>query len=257
MVSPNVEGIPAFEDNYLWVLRHGSHAVVVDPGDADPVLEYLSNESLTLSGILLTHHHPDHVGGVATLLAFTPHVPVYGPKDDRMGMVTQPVKEGDLVTLPNLSLPLRVLEVPGHTASHVAYAGDGLLFCGDTLFACGCGRLFEGTPAQMLASLDKLACLPQNTRVYCAHEYTLSNIAFALAVEPDNPALTMRATEVRARRQQGLPTVPSLLSLELATNPFLRCHEPGVVQSVSTRSAQSLPDRTAVFAALREWKNHF
>lgn len=256
MVSFRVEGIPAFEDNYLWVLHDGSHAVVVDPGDADPVLEYLADEGLALSGILLTHHHPDHVGGVEALLATT-RVPVYGPRDPRMDMVSCPVGEGDLVVLQDPPLSLRVLEVPGHTSSHIAYAGDDLLFCGDTLFACGCGRLFEGTPAQMLASLDKLAHLAQNTRVYCAHEYTLSNIAFALAVEPDNPALAVRAADVRARRRQGLPTVPSLLSQELATNPFLRCHEPGVVRSASARSAQPLPDRTAVFATLREWKNRF
>ncbi len=256
VVSLNIEGIPAFDDNYIWTLRDGPHVVVVDPGDADPVLEYLAVEGLTLSGILLTHHHPDHVGGVEELLGIA-RVPVYGPRDARMGMVTHPVQEGGLVTLPGLSLSLRVLEVPGHTSSHVAYAGDDLLFCGDTLFACGCGRLFEGSPAQMLSSLDKLARLPQNTRVYCAHEYTLSNVAFALAVEPDNPDLAIRASDVRARRQQGLPTVPSLLSLELVTNPFLRCHEPDVIRSANTRSAQPLPDRTAVFATLREWKNRF
>ncbi len=255
-VNMQIIPLPAFRDNYIWLLRVGAHAVAVDPGEAAPVLRYLADEGLTLAAILITHHHPDHVGGVAELLAQAP-VPVYGPAHEAIAGIDHPVGEGDVVVLPELKVELRVLDIPGHTAGHVGYYGAASLFCGDTLFAAGCGRLFEGTPAQMFASLAKLAALPGDTMVYCTHEYTLSNLAFAAAVEPDNGAIAERIVASQALRAANRPTVPFPLAGEMLTNPFLRTGEPAVIRQAETRSGRSLIEPVDVFAALREWKNGF
>lgn len=248
--------IRAFKDNYIWLLRRGTHAAVVDPGDAEPVKDYLARNGVTLVAILATHHHPDHVGGVADLLARRT-VPVYGPRGEAIRAVTHQLGEGDQVGIAELGVTFSALDVPGHTRGHIAYYGAESLFCGDTLFACGCGRLFEGTPEQMYASLQKIAALPADTRVYCAHEYTLDNIRFARAVEPDNAELLEREGRERTRREAGLPTLPSTLAMELATNPFLRCGQRPVVESASRETKTRLSDPVAVFAAIRAWKNHF
>lgn len=254
---PEPRPLPAFEDNYIWFLRApGSPgAAVVDPGDEAPVLEALERDGLTLSAILITHHHGDHVGGVADLVAAFPGVQVLGPRDPRIRRLTRVVGEGDLVALPSFAEPLRVLEVPGHTSSHIAYLGGGALFCGDTLFAGGCGRVFDGTFAQLSASLRRIAALPPETLIYCAHEYTLANLGFGQWVEPDSPALAEREREARRLRAAGLPTVPSRLDLELATNPFLRTGEPEVIAAAEGYAGRPLHGHAEVFTALRQWKD--
>jgi hydroxyacylglutathione hydrolase len=264
-VTLSVLTVPAFKDNYLWLIHDGVHAAAVDPGDGQPILDALRANGLTLTAILLTHHHADHIGGVPQLLAEY-DVPVYGPRNDGIDAVTHPLGEGDRIQVPGLALELSVLDVPGHTRGHIAYvrdegglpAGPHWLFCGDTLFGAGCGRLFEGTPEQMAASLAKLAALPDDTLVYCAHEYTLSNLRFAQAVEPGNVALQMRLEADSKARGTNLPTVPSTISAEKATNPFLRVTEPGIIDSlVAAGRLQPGATPVAAFAALREWKNVF
>lgn len=250
--------LPAFTDNYIWLLHDGRRALVVDPGEAPPVTRALQQAGLQLEAILVTHHHHDHVDGVDELRSAT-GATVYGPGREDIPEPFEPLAEGDQVE--SLGLRFRVLDVPGHTAGHIAYycpAVDSrpLLFCGDTLFSGGCGRLFEGTPAQMLASLDRLAALPGDTRVCCTHEYTLSNLRFARAVEPTNAALLSYSAECEALRAQQRPTLPSSLATELAINPFLRSRQPAVVRAVQGFEAGA-HDQTAVFAALRQWKNQF
>src|SRR5213592_4134866 len=206
-----VVAVKAFTDNYVWTLRTATHAAVVDPGEPRPVLDYLAPQNLRLAAILATHHHPDHVGGIAELVQKF-RVPVFGPKNEPIPTLTQPVSEGDRVSIPELGVSFSVLDIPGHTRAHVAYYGAGALFCGDTLFACGCGRLFEGTAEQMYTSLQKLLALPDETKVYCGHEYTLANIGFARAVEPGNRALSAREERDRRLREAGKPTLPSTLA---------------------------------------------
>jgi len=252
--------IPAFKDNYIWLLRKGASAVVVDPGDARPVLDLLEREGLTLTSILITHHHADHQGGVARLLE-NYAAPVFGPAAESITAITRPLFGGETIRLESLDLELQVLAVPGHTLGHLAYFGSGCLFCGDTLFTGGCGRLFEGTPAQMHDSLTRLAALPEQTAVFCAHEYTETNLRFALTVEPRNRRLRERVDEVAVARAKGWATVPSTLALERATNPFLRCQEAEVVATAKSRAALNNQafsgDPLAVFSVLREWRNSF
>ncbi len=250
--------MPAFQDNYLWLIHDGAHAAAVDPGDAAPILAALEAHGLSLAAILLTHHHADHVGGVPELLRHHP-VPVFGPRAEAIAGVTQALVQGDRVTLAQPALQLSVLEVPGHTRGHIAYVASeqGWLFCGDTLFAGGCGRLFEGTPAQMTASLAKLAALPDDTQVYCAHEYTLSNLRFAQHVDPRNAALATRIAAEQAKRERGQPTVPSSIGLEKLTNPFLRYREPAIAEQLRAAGRLESAEPLAVFTALREWKNSY
>ena len=254
----NLLALPAFADNYIWMLHDGVRAVVVDPGDAAPVVEALGRLDLQLAGILVPHHHADHVGGVDAL---RPRLrgPVYGPARERIPAPFMPLKEGDTVEV--LGLHIEVLDVPGHTAGHIAYvqreaARAPLLFCGDTLFSGGCGRLFEGTPAQMHDSLSKLSSLPADARVCCTHEYTLSNLRFAAAVEPASDALAQYRARCEALRAQGQPTLPSNIGQERSINPFLRCAEPAVVRAAQAQGAAD-DSPVAVLAALREWKNRF
>ena len=251
--------LPAFQDNYLWVLHDGQRALVVDPGDAQPVLSFLSQSGLSLQAILVTHHHRDHVGGVDAVREAT-GAPVWGPARETIPGPFTPLQGGQTIDV--LGLPWQVLDVPGHTAGHIAYycpdvAGTPLLFCGDTLFSGGCGRLFEGTPAQMLASLDSLAALPASTRVCCAHEYTLSNLRFARAVEPANEALVRYQQQCEALRARGEPTLPSSIGVERQVNPFLRSREPAVRQAAQAYNGADPADDVAVFAAVRQWKNEY
>ncbi len=250
----SVRPIPAFRDNYIWLAGNGRLAIVVDPGDADPVLETLARDHLELVAVLITHHHSDHVGGIAKLLSHYP-VPVYGPAAEAIPHLSHPLHEADTVRLGAAWPIFTVLEVPGHTAGHIAYHGGGALFCGDTLFGGGCGRLFEGTAAQMHASLTKLAGLPDDTLVYCAHEYTRGNLRFALAVEPGNPDLQARLREVEQQAHAGQPTVPSRLGTEKLTNPFLRCQIPAVIAAAQRHTGTSLNAGAAVFGAIRYWKD--
>ena len=255
-MTMQVHAVPAFKDNYLWVIAEGGHAAVVDPGDAAPIEQFLAGHGLELTAILATHHHADHVGGVPALVSHW-RCPVYGPAHDGVSGLDRKLGEGERVRVPGMQLEFSVLDVPGHTAGHIAYVHPEAVFCGDTLFACGCGRLFEGTPAQMAGSLAKLAALPGETRVYCAHEYTMANIRFAQAVEPGNARLAARAERDGARRSRGEATVPSTIGEERATNPFLRCQEPEVVASAERHAGRKLASKVDVFAEIREWKNHF
>ncbi|MDR2154999.1 MAG: hydroxyacylglutathione hydrolase [Burkholderiaceae bacterium] len=250
--------LPAFEDNYLWLLCDSTQALVVDPGSAPPVTEALHRLGLRLAAILVTHHHGDHTGGVAALRDAT-GAQVFGPAGESIPKPFTPVHGGDRVQA--LGIGWRVIGVPGHTAGHVAYFADDingspLLFCGDALFSGGCGRIFEGTPAQMLASLDALAALPADTLVCCAHEYTLNNLRFARAVEPDNTALANYQQQCQALRDQGKPTLPTHIGLERSVNPFLRSRQAAVSRSVKAHTGCTNDD-VAVFAALRQWKDEF
>ena len=252
-----VTPIPAFDDNYIWCLTNddSGYAVVVDPGDEDPVRTHLQEHGLQLAAILVTHKHGDHTGGIRALLADWPGIPVYGPANEPIRTLTDRVGEGDRVATPEISTTFLVLDVPGHTEGHVAYLSGDALFCGDTLFAAGCGRVFSGTHAQLHASLAKIAALPPETKVYCAHEYTLDNLGFAEWVEPQSEAVRRRVERDRASRECGSPTVPSLLGEELETNPFLRCQVPQVIAAAERYAGRPLADGVEIFTAIRTWKD--
>ena len=251
--------LPALSDNYIWLLMapDSRSAYVVDPGDANPVLHALEQQNLTLCGLLITHHHWDHVDGIPKLLEHYPNIPVYGPAHEKVFGVTQPLKEGSKITLKELNLTFHILDIPGHTLGHIAYHNNDLLFCGDTLFASGCGRIFEGTPAMMHESLRKLKALPDETQVYCAHEYTQANLEFALHVEPNNSLIEARLQKVQALRKHNKPSLPVSLKEEKETNPFLRCHEAGIQSSVIQHAPNTSKNEVDVFAALRAWKDNF
>ncbi|WMS88485.1 hydroxyacylglutathione hydrolase [Pleionea litopenaei] len=253
-----VDRIPSFTDNYIWALTNdrAKTCTLVDPGDAKPAIAYLEERQLDLTNILITHHHHDHTGGVETLKSQYGCL-VYGPKSAKISGIDSFLKQGDRVTLPSLGVQLNVLEVPGHTLDHIAYVNDDWLFCGDTLFAGGCGRLFEGTPLQMWQSLKSLKALPAQTQVFCAHEYTQANLSFARAVEPDNETLQQRYNEVKIARANDIPTVPSTIELECQTNPFLRVEEQNVRQAAETFSGKSLSTPEDVFGCIRQWKDNF
>jgi hydroxyacylglutathione hydrolase len=256
-MSVSVFPIKAFNDNYIWCLRDQTHCSVVDPGDAVPVLAYCQDNQLTLSAIIITHHHWDHTGGIDALLAAFPDIPVFGPKNKDIKQITERLSQGDEIELALLGVKFSVLEVPGHTLDHIAYYGDTGLFCGDTLFSAGCGRLFEGTALQMFQSLAKLTALPDDTAVYCAHEYTMANIAFAETVEPNNQGLIDYKHWANKQRNKNIPTLPSSIQRELSVNPFLRCKSAELVAKVSKIMKTTLTSEEATFASLRSWKDNF
>jgi hydroxyacylglutathione hydrolase len=251
--------IPAFRDNYIWAVTHERSVAVVDPGDAAPVFAWLEANDMRLTAIIATHHHADHVGGIPALCE-RHDVPVLGPARETVPGRTQALGEGDHIDVPGVALSLAVFDIPGHTAGHIALYSidaDPVLFCGDTLFAAGCGRLFEGTPAQMWSSLGKLASLSPATRVFCGHEYTLANLRFAEAVEPDNAAIRARTAREQAKRERAEATLPSTIGAELETNPFLRAARPAVMAQAAAHAGRNIVDPVDSFAALRAWKDGF
>jgi hydroxyacylglutathione hydrolase len=251
--------IRAFKDNYIWLLVNSDshYCAIVDPGDADPVLDYLQKEHLIPTTILITHHHHDHSGGVLKLKEHYPTLIAYGPTQEVIAGIDHKIVENDVIKLAPLDLTFTVLDIPGHTKGHVAYYGHGMLFCGDTLFAAGCGRLFEGTAQQMYDSLTKICRLSDNTLIYCAHEYTAANLRFAEIVEPQNTDIQQRKKDVALQMEQHVPTLPSYLSLEKLTNPFLRCNQRSVVTSVQSQLDENTVDPVSIFQALRAWKDKF
>ena len=249
-----IEAISAFSDNYIWAVHDARYCVIVDPGEASGVLDFLKRRDLVLCGLLLTHHHHDHIGGVDEIRAHHPS-PAWGPNDSRMPAELRVIGEGDRVSIEELDLEFRVIETPGHTTSHIAFYGQELLFCGDTLFSAGCGRLFEGTPQQMQESIDKLAALPDATRVYCAHEYTESNCRFARKVEPENRALAERCEAVVDLRRHDRITLPSTIGDEKAFNPFMRTRQPGVIDAAERQDSGRCGTPEDVFGVIRRWKD--
>ena len=250
--------LPAFEDNYIWVLHDAQHAVAVDPGDPSPLTDYLDTHRLELSAILITHHHRDHTGG-NVVLRQRYNCAIYGPDNPRIPAVTHILRGGDTLTLTSPALHLDIMATPGHTLDHISYVGHNCLFCGDTVFGCGCGcgKLFEGTPAMMTASMNAILTLPDATRVCCAHEYTLSNIDFAKTIDGTNPALLERERQDRDARAQGRPTLPSTLAHEKATNPFLRFDDPDMIAFASRYLNRPNPGPAEVFGAIRAAKDEW
>ncbi len=253
---PEITALPARKDNYIWLIRQHGEAgvVVVDPGEALPIHRAVRSESLVPAAILITHHHYDHVEGVAELVERYA-TPVYGPAGESIPLLTHPLREGDRVELAAVGICFQVLDIPGHTAGHIGYYGHGSLFCGDTLFGAGCGGIFDGTAQQLFHSLRKIAALPASTLIYCAHEYTVQNLGFAATVEPHNHAITQRRERAVRLRAKGGPTVPSTLAEEQRTNPFLRCREPDVIDAASRFAGCRLDSAEEVFVVLRHWKD--
>ena len=253
-----IKAVPAFKDNYIWLIVNPALGTVaiVDPGDHTPVISEIGRLRLTPVAILTTHHHMDHVGGVLPLLQYY-QIPVYGPANEAIPGRTHALVEGDRITLSGLNTEFEVLDVPGHTSGHIAYHGNNVLFIGDTLFTCGCGRLFEGTAAQLYHSLNKVVKLSNDTEIYCGHEYTLANLRFALSVEPHNPDLAARWEQCKDLRENNIPTVPADLAMEKRTNPFLRVTVPEVIAAAERFAGHTLDTSIDVFAALRKWKDNF
>ena len=257
-----VEGIRAFNDNYIWAIHQNNNdkCIIVDPGSAAEVLKFLADKELSIIGILITHHHHDHIGGVSTLLAHFPNVPVYGPSKEAVEAVTHPLTDGEEIAISALGISLKVLEVPGHTLGHIAYVDAHSLFCGDTLFSGGCGRMFEGTPQMFSNSLSKLSALASTTLVYCAHEYTLSNLTFAKAVSPNSSELEKYIENCERKRARNLSTIPSTIDTELAINPFLRLQDPDVINALNSKFSINLNAHDNIhenFKWLRQWKDSF
>jgi hydroxyacylglutathione hydrolase len=255
--SPTIEitAIPALQDNYIWAIHDGQHAAVVDPGEAAPVLAFLHAHGLRLEAILCTHRHADHIGGIAKLREVY-NVPVYGRRHPNNPHITNDLREGDSLKLDAPRIAFDIIEIPGHLDDHIAFIAPGMVFCGDVLFGAGCGRNFEGTKAQLHNSLQRLASLPDSTRIYCAHEYTSANLRFALACEPESPAVKQRIAITQQLRAANQITLPSTIALEKATNPFLRCTQPEIIRTLQQRGLADTSE-LAVFTAMREWKNHF
>ena len=253
----NVTPIPAFADNYIWLISNDKQdtCIIIDPGDAKPVLDILEQTNMTLSAILVTHHHWDHINGISELLQHYPHTLVYGPAKEKIPHKTHALKEGDKIKLKAIGIEFRVLDVPGHTAGHIAYYGEGCLFCGDTLFACGCGRISDSTAEALYQSLVNISHLPAKTLIYCTHEYTLDNIGFAQWVEPKNKVLQQRLDDSQKIRFNNKATIPFTLSLELQTNPFLRLSTPTVIERLTHKMQKEIPQANKRFAALRQWKD--
>lgn len=253
----SISPIRAFSDNYIWCLHDDTQAMVVDPGDAKPVIAFCEQQNLTLKTILITHHHHDHTGGIKALCEHYDELTVIGPRGSHIQGLTKTVSQGDSVHLTHFDCHFTVMELPGHTLDHIAFYGHGLVFCGDTLFSAGCGRLFEGTPSQMHHSLNKLKRLPPSTKIYCTHEYTLANCQFANAVEASNQALDSFIQWAKGVREKDIPTLPTDLKTQLAINPFLRCTEPEVIASASQFAQGELASEIDVFTQLRKWKDVF
>jgi hydroxyacylglutathione hydrolase len=257
---PTVHAIPAFSDNYIWALipDNENRVVIVDPGDAAPVQSFLAARGLDLGAILITHHHPDHTGGIGALTAEY-DVPVYGPARERQAIagLTARLADGDQIDIDWLGCRFDVIDVPGHTIGHIALVGGGILFSGDTLFHGGCGKLFEGSAGQMRASLERLRALPDDTSIYCGHEYTLKNLQFAAAVEPENADIAARIEQVQALRDRQQPSLPSTIGLEKRVNPFMRWDVPDIRRAARERHGSDLDGPDAVFAVLRQWKDDF
>ena len=252
-----IHPVPAFDDNYIWVIHDHNHALIVDPGESQAVLDYLHTQQLQLTAILITHHHYDHINGVEEILKQHPQADVFAPDDRRITCANTRVKEGSIVRFAQPHIDLHVLETPGHTLSHIVYHNDEYLFCGDTLFSLGCGRLFEGTPQQMLDSLNKIKELPRKLKVYCTHEYTLDNIRFTEAADPQNPQVEAYKLKVTELRQQNKPSLPSSIAQEITLNPFLRSDDIDLRNKLNDILKTSLNDEVSTFAALRSWKDHF
>ena len=253
----SITPINAFDDNYIWCLAKQQHAIVVDPGDAGPVLAHLLANNLNLTAILITHHHHDHTGGIEALQQTYPDVIIAGPSDSPYAGITQPLHDNDKLTV--MDIDFDVMAIPGHTLDHVAYydATDGNLFCGDTLFLAGCGRVFEGTMEQMHTALQRLMSLPAQTTAYPTHEYSLANLAFAAAVEPDNQDIKVAIEQCQQQRANERPTLPTSLATEALINPFVRCHQPSVIVAANQRAEAQLTSQTEVFSTIRQWKNNF
>lgn len=253
----NIFAIPAFSNNYIWCIHDSKHAIIVDPGDASPVIKTLNEKQLTLTHILITHHHHDHIGGIKELKKTYPDVTVYGPQNPQIDGIDQRLEEGSNIALHNPNIDLKVMETPGHTMDHIVFYNQQLLFCGDTLFSAGCGRMFEGTPDVFYRSLQKLAQLPEQIKVYCTHEYTLANLAFAAHVDPENTVLRDYQTWATTQREKNQITLPSNISEQKQINPFLRCNSQKIKQNIESIMNLSTESEVEVFAALRRCKDNF